>query len=87
MEESIFDLVSEEEKEKMLGASKPKKNRATIGVATTLLRLREEPSTDADILYMIPEGNAVAIVGESGEFYNVMVEGLIGYCMKEFVKV
>lgn len=86
-ESSIFDLVGKEEAEKMLRVEKPKKNRVKIGVTKSALNLREEPSSDSDILYVIPEGKAVVINGEDGEYYKVTVESLIGYCMKVYVDV
>lgn len=86
-ESSIFDLVGKEEAEKMLGVEKPKKNRVKIGVTKVALNLRDEPSSDSDILYIIPEGGPVVITGEEGEYYKVTVEGLSGYCMKVYVEV
>ena len=86
-ESSIFDLVEKEEAEKRLGVEKPKKNRVKIGVTKVALNLREEPSSDADILYVIPKGSAIVINGENGEYYKVTVEGLSGYCIKAYVDV
>lgn len=69
-------------------AEKKKSTRPIIGVATTGLNLREEPNTDSDILYVIPEGHPVVIVGENDDqFYNVMVEGLVGYCVKSYIEI
>lgn len=84
-ESSIFDLVGKEEAEKMLGKEKPKKNRIKVGVTNAALNLREEPSSDSDILYVIPEGDPVVINGEDGNYYKVTVQGLIGYCVKEYI--
>lgn len=84
-ESSIFDLVGKEEAEKMLGVEKPKKNRVKIGVTKSALNLREEPSPDSDILYVIPEGDPVVINGEDGNYYKVTVQGLVGYCVKDYI--
>lgn len=65
-----------------------KKNRAKIGeVNCDQLNLREEPSTDADILLIIKKGDPVSILEESKGFYKVLTNGIIGYCVKEFITV
>ena len=52
-----------------------------------VLLLREEASTDARVLGYYGNGVTVKLLGESGSFYKVTVDGKSGYMMKKFVKV
>ena len=66
----------------------PKRNRAKIGeVNCDQLNLRSEPDSDADIIYIMTSGNNVSILGEEKAFYKVMINGIIGYCMKKFITI
>lgn len=66
----------------------PKKNRAKIGVVNCdLLNLREEADADSDILCVMSMNDPVTILGEDKNFYNVMYNGVVGYCMKKFINV
>ena len=55
--------------------------------ANQVLLLRETASTDARVLGYYRNGTAVTILGESGSFYKVSVDGKTGYMMKKFISV
>lgn len=87
-EMSIADIVTNEKDKKILEPVKTKKNRILIGtVICDRLFLREEPNKESDILYIMPKGECVAIMGESSYFYKVIVNGVTGYCVKKFIKI
>ena len=50
-----------------------------------VLLLRETASTDARVLGNYRTGTQVTILGESGNFYKVKVDGKTGYMMKKFI--
>lgn len=61
----------------------------TIGDADSLY-VREEASTDADVLSMLPDGETVTITGEENDFYKVTVQNTdgtttVGYVKKEYI--
>lgn len=85
---SIADIVTNEEDKKILEPEKPKKKRIAIGtVICDSLFLREEPDKESDILYIMPKGEHVAIMEELLDFYKVTVNGVTGYCVKEFITI
>jgi len=53
--------------------------------ANQVLLLRETASTDARVLGYYRNGVKVTILGESGSFYKVSVDGKTGYMMKKFI--
>ncbi len=55
--------------------------------ATQVLLLRETASTDARVLGYYGNGVTVKLLGESGNFYKVTVDGKNGYMMKKYIKV
>lgn len=55
--------------------------------ANQVLLLRQQPSTDAKVLGYYRNGTTVELLGESGSFYKVRVNGQSGYMMKKFIKV
>ena len=62
------------------------RNGSKIGeVNTVQLNLREEPDSDADILFIMSKGDTVTILGEEKSFYKVMAKGIVGYCVKTFI--
>ena len=85
---SIADIVTNEEDKKILEPVKPKKKRTVIGtVISDSLFLRDEPDKESDILYIMPKGEHVAIMEELSDFYKVTVNGVTGYCVKEFITI
>ena len=50
------------------------------------VNLRKTASKDAPLVDKIPVGESVQIVGESGDWYKLKVNGMTGWMMKEFVK-
>ncbi len=55
--------------------------------ANQVLLLRETASTDARVLGYYRNGTSVQLLGESGSFYKVTVNGQNGYMMKKYIKV
>lgn len=55
--------------------------------ANQVLLLRETASIHARVLGNYPNGTAVTITGETGDFYKVTVAGKKGYMMKKFIAV
>ena len=55
---------------------------------SSTLNLRQGPNTAYDRLYTAREGDWVMILGESGNWYQVMVmsNGKVGYMSKNFLK-
>ncbi len=54
------------------------------------LRLRKDPSADADVLCLIDKSDAFNVYLENSvdNFYKVVTsDGVEGYCMKEYVKL
>ncbi|SHE10777.1 N-acetylmuramoyl-L-alanine amidase [Chlamydia abortus] len=73
-------------------ASEPKPTeKKTIGkvygiVSADALRLREEPDLEADIVDLLPDSSELEIVGQAGEWLNVITgDGQKGWVSGEFV--
>ena len=49
------------------------------------LHLRKGPSTDTESLGYVQNGDKAAILGESGEWYRVRVDGKEGYLKKIYL--
>ena len=61
-----------------------------IVIDCKILRVRNAPGLDSDIICEIEAGSIVEIdeVNSTEEFYKVCTEtGIDGYCMKKFIKV
>ena len=54
-------------------------------VSATKLNVRALPYASASVLGVLDKGTTVVIEGEENEFYKVSVNGLVGYCMKQYV--
>ena len=83
---SIFELPEMEKEEERITVKK--KIKHVIGkVSAEKLNIREEPDKDADVILIVDKGTPVTIdeAGSTSKFYKVTVQGLVGYCMKEFI--
>ncbi|MFT3985846.1 MAG: SH3 domain-containing C40 family peptidase [Lachnospiraceae bacterium] len=56
-------------------------------VATTTLKVREEPSIDAAVLGLVPNEDRLTVLEETDEWLKVSIEEGDGYVSKEFVSV
>lgn len=56
-------------------------------VTASALRLRKEPSLDAKIVTMIPNGEKVAVVYEDDEWVKVQADGTEGWVFKEYLDI
>ncbi len=65
----------------------PKTGTVSNPGANQVLLLRETASTDARVLGYYRNGTSVQLLGESGNFYKVNVNGQSGYMMKKYIKL
>lgn len=59
----------------------------TVTTAGGGLNLRTEPSIYSQVLFSIPNGSAVTIYGEVGDWYVVNYNGTDGYVSKQYVTI
>ncbi len=57
----------------------------TTKVTAHLLRLREKPSTDSDVIDAFPKGTSVTILKKGTEWTKVKVRGKTGYMMTKML--
>lgn len=57
----------------------------TVTVSSGSLNLRSYPNTDAGVYTAIPKGSTLRIYGETGDWYSVGYEGILGFVRREFV--
>ena len=89
-EMSIADIVTNEEDKKILEPVKAKKKKTIIGVVNCdQLFLREEPDRESDALNVLVKDSAVVIDedGSTSDFYKVVANGIVGFCVKEFITI
>lgn len=58
-----------------------------IVMGASLVRLRKEPSFEADVLKLIPRGTEVRIEGETNEFKEVSILGEHGFISSKFLEI
>lgn len=58
----------------------------TVKVTTETLNLREEPSTDSDIVALISIGEECELISEEGDWYEVKYGEYTGYISKEYAE-
>ena len=56
-------------------------------VKASALRLRQKPSTSATILATAPSGDAVLVIGRSGDWYQVIYNLKTGYMHKDYLQL
>ncbi len=54
-------------------------------VAASAVNIRAGASEDADIMGTLPEGTTATALGETGDWYQVEYEGMVGYIHKNLV--
>ena len=54
---------------------------------TQVLNLRETPSLNARVLASYRNGRQVEILGTTGDWFRVRIDGMTGYMMRQFVRV
>lgn len=59
----------------------------TVRVTTETLNLREEPSTDSDIIALISIGEECNVISDEGDWYKVEYGEYTGYISKEYVEL
>lgn len=86
-----LDAVTSDVEEPVVEEIKPKKSKKMLigKVIGGTLNLRAEPDSDSDIIHILQNGDAVIIdvEGSTDKFYKVTVDGLVGYCVRNFVTV
>jgi uncharacterized protein YgiM (DUF1202 family) len=55
--------------------------------STQVLNLRETPSLNARVLSFYRNGKQVEILGTTGDWFRVRVDGMTGYMVRQFVRV
>lgn len=59
-----------------------------IGIVKCRLNLRESPSKESNVLYILKKDSSVEILEEIDEWFKVVTEsGIEGYCMRDFIDV
>src|SRR5699024_4875113 len=58
----------------------------TVKITTETLNLREEPSTDSDIVALISIGEECELISEEGDWYEVKYGEYTGYISKEYAE-
>ncbi len=61
--------------------------KRTATVHTTTLKVREEPSTEASVLGLVPNEDRLTVLDETDEWVKVSIEEGDGYVSKEFVSL
>lgn len=59
----------------------------TAIVNTDTLKLREEASTDSNILKLLNLGEKLEVIEESGDWYKVSINNKTGYVHKDYIKI
>lgn len=62
-------------------------NATTVEITTETLNLRENASTDSDIVAQISQGETCNVISEEGDWYEVSYGDYTGYVSKEYVEV
>ncbi len=60
-------------------------NNSSTRYASTIVNVRQSPSTEADIIGSLSSGDSVEVIGETPNWYQVSINGTIGYVSKEFL--
>ncbi len=76
---------SESEDEDTELASLKTYDSSTTLYASTIVNVRQSPSTEADIIGSLSAGEAVTVTGETTSWYQVDIGGGVGYVSKEFL--
>ncbi len=48
------------------------------------VNMREEPSTDGELITVLAEGEELEVTGYTDSWYEIKVDGEVGYCMKKY---
>lgn len=65
----------------------PEVMSAIATCTTTTLRVRQEPSTESEILALMPEGEEVEVMENLGDWLKVSVDSEVGYVSADYVSV
>lgn len=80
-EETFDELIAADE-----NVETPEVYDSTEGIVTaTKLNVRVLPYSSASVAGVLDKGTTVVIEGEENEFYKVSSNGLVGYCMKQYI--
>lgn len=86
-----LDTIAPDVEEPIAEDIKPKKSKKmTIGkVIGGSLNLRAEPDSDSDVIYVLQNNDAVIVDvdGSTDSFYKVTANGLVGYCVRNFIAI
>ena len=79
------EVTNEEIQNDEITEDKPELVIGVVGPAH--LNVRKEASKDADIIGIVNKDDEIQIVGEVEDFYRVLLNGVEGFCVKEFISV
>lgn len=63
---------------------------AKTGVVSTVsssLNLRQSASLSSNVIASMPRGSTVVVLGQSGSFYEINFNGIVGYAASAYIKV
>ena len=58
----------------------------TVATQQTPLNIRSQPSLSAQVIGQAPKGATVAILGESGDWYQIRYQNITGYSSKQYIR-
>ena len=86
-EMSLADIVTDPKDKKILEPAK-KNGPMTMGtVISDKGFVRKEPDKYSDLLIILKKGKSVVVSGESGDYYKVSVDSIVGYIRKSKLSV
>ena len=84
--EEVVDEIIEEPVEEII--EEPGEETCQTGVVIAeRLNVRSNPSKDANVLFVVNKGQEMLIDGEDGDFFKVVIDGNVGYCIRNFVAI
>jgi len=61
--------------------------KATVTITESVLRIRQTPSTEAEVLAEMPPSTEIEVLGQENEWYYVNYNGVLGYAHSEFISL
>lgn len=58
----------------------------TVTLQNGYLNIRSGPSSNSPVIAMAPNGSTLTILGQSGDWYNVNYNGIVGYASAQYIR-
>lgn len=68
------------------GGQPQPQRQGTVATQQTPLNIRSQPSLSAQVIGQAPKGATVAILGESGDWYQIRYQNITGYSSKQYIR-